>query len=166
MKTISLTQGKFAQVDDEDYDWLNQWKWCARAAKKNSLHYYVFRNGYDTNGKKVTISMHRQILNIIDSPLYGDHIDRNPLNNQKSNLRICTHAQNTLNRSSRKNSSSKYLGVVKITSKRTGLITWKAQCTKNNKQYTKAYKTELEAAIAYNEIAILYHGEFANLNKI
>ena len=84
MQRISLTQGQFATVDDEDFEWLNQWTWCGGCSKKNcctkGLMYYAKRTG---------ISMHRQILGL----KAGDkrrvkHINRNNLDNRRSNLEI------------------------------------------------------------------------------
>ena len=63
MKLISLTQGQFAKVDDEDFEWLNQWKWCA-AYKKSTNSYYAIRtdvfnnrkNIFDANGGRMVLS--------------------------------------------------------------------------------------------------------------
>ncbi len=68
MKEIQLTQGKVALVDDEDFERLNQFKWCAHW---NGKHWYAIRTVYE--GKKKTIRMHREILN---APIcmQGDHI--------------------------------------------------------------------------------------------
>ncbi len=93
MKLIPLTQGKFAQVDDEDYDYLNQWKWYTT---KNHKTFYAARH-IRINGKQKLIYMHRVIMNIIKG-YKTDHIDHNGLNNQKYNLRICTCQENNRNR--------------------------------------------------------------------
>ena len=100
MKSIPLTRGKFALVDDEDYEYLNQWKWfCAHGRA-------VRGGGY----KKKSVFMHRVILNTPDG-YHTDHIDSNPLNNQKSNLRVCTIAENNRNQGRRKDNRSGYKGV-------------------------------------------------------
>lgn len=52
MKEIKLTQGKITLVDDKDFKYLNQWKWCAH---KGGRTYYVVRNGRDETGKRITI---------------------------------------------------------------------------------------------------------------
>lgn len=93
MKEIKLTQGKVVLVDDEDYEYLNQFKWYAL---KNHRTYYaqrVIQNNYI----KRTLKMHRVIM---DTPcgLEVDHIDGDGLNNQKCNLRNCTFAENRKNR--------------------------------------------------------------------
>ena len=93
MKTIQLTQGQFALVDDEDYDFLMQWKWQAH---KDKSTYYATRVEYGKNIKK-GIKMHRVIMNTPRN-METDHKDRNGLNNQKYNLRICTRGQNQTNK--------------------------------------------------------------------
>jgi len=153
MKEIKLTQGKVALVDDEDFEYLNQWKWCAI---KNCRTFYAIRTGYDPCKK--TIRMHRIILN---SPLgiLTDHIDHNGLNNQKSNLRICTAAQNGYN----KLPIGKYKGVYYNESD--GKMHIRAQIMHNYKTYFLGYfNTEEEAARVYDVKAKELFGEFANLN--
>jgi len=83
MKLIPLTQGKFAQVDDEDFEYLNQWKWFAL---KDAQTFYAARGIY----LKGNILMHRQLLGLTNSEVKGEHKDRNGLNNQKENLRVAT----------------------------------------------------------------------------
>lgn len=91
MKLIPLTQGKFALVDDEYYEYLHQWKWCAHRQKHT---FYAVRN-IVSNGKKKTHAMHRELLN--SGILYIDHKDGNGLNNQRDNLRIASRGQNAMN---------------------------------------------------------------------
>jgi len=106
MKRISLTQGKFAIVDDEDYEWLNRWKWCAH---KNSNHYYVARSTSRKSGKK-SIKMHRLILGLkLNDGKISDHRNTNALDNRRCNLRECTISENTRNQSKRK--GKKYKGI-------------------------------------------------------
>jgi len=94
-------------------------------------------------------------------PKIVDHIDRNPLNDKIENLRAATVSQNAKNVKSRDNSSSQYLGV-SLDRKY-----WKASINIDGKnQHIGNFKTEKEAAIAYNYLAKLNHGEFANLNVI
>jgi hypothetical protein len=162
MKTINLTQGKFSLVDDEDYNYLNQWRWYAY---KDHGTFYARRNSScDESGKRKSILMHRLIIRV-EKNLQVDHKDHNGLNNQKCNLRICTHAENQKNRTS--TGKVKYLGVHYITQKRNNKIYIKITATisVNNKLiYLGLYKTIEDAARAYDEAAKKYHGEFANLN--
>lgn len=96
MKKIKLTQGQYALVDDNDYDFLSQWKWSAHRRDKNYT-FYAVRTCYE-NGKK-TIRMHNAIANNYGINDYDelDHKDRNGLNNQKDNLRISTRGENMHN---------------------------------------------------------------------
>lgn len=105
MKEINLTQGKVAQVDDEDYEFLSQYKWHAN---KNYQTYYAKRSD-QRDGISSIISMHRDIMGRSEG-MQIDHIDGNGLNNQKSNLRFVTVRQNAQNKKNI-NKTSKYPGV-------------------------------------------------------
>jgi hypothetical protein len=153
MKEIKLTQGFITLVDDEDFEYLNQFKWCAAKINKN---YYA------SKGRSINlIKMHRLIMKT-PKGFVVDHIDHNTLNNQKSNLRNCLSRQNTANRTP--SGTSKYLGVsVFKTGKFKGKIS--GYITANKKRYSLGYfKTEEAAARKYDEMAKMCHGEFANLN--
>lgn len=96
-------------------------------------------------------------------PEVVDHIDRNPMNDRIENLRAATNLQNARNRTSNKNSSSKYKGVCIDPKTRK----WRAYIFIDKKQKGLGnFNTENEAAICYNEAAKIHHGEFANLNII
>lgn len=88
-----------------------------------------------------------------------DHINRNKLDNRKANLRSATHGQNMINSGLRKDNKSGYKGVY-LNNK-----SYEVQITSNGKRvYIGVYKTAVEAALAYDEAAKKYHGEFAYLN--
>jgi len=159
MKQIPLSQGKFALVDDEDFEELNKFKWCA--IKDRNTFYAVRTTSYKKEGCVTTIRMHRFILNIKNINILCDHKDRNGLNNQKHNLREATNLQNIVNTKSRKNTSSKYKGVTwNKKSKK-----WRANIEKGGvKKHLGLFTNEEEAAKAYDEMAKIYHGEFACLN--
>ncbi len=125
--------------------------------------------GRDTikNGKKSKIHLHREVLKLTEDYNQNnsiDHIDRDPLNNQKSNLRVCTNSQNQANKQPQANNKCGYKGVWKI--KKTER--WRCAVSKDGKRYycRGSFKTAEEAAIEYNRMAIKYHGEFAWLNDI
>jgi len=160
MKLIPLVTTKevkyYAQVDDEDYDYLMQWKWCVSRPKKGIV--YALRSRKDSNGKTLPqIRMHRDILNVTDKNLDVDHKDHNTLNNQKSNLRIATRAQNSFNRKPR--GKSKYLGVSWVANRWLSTIVCGSEY-----YYLGRFKNEEDAARARDKKAKEIHGEFANLN--
>lgn len=153
MKEIRLSQygknrGKYvALVDDEDYEYLNQFNWYVSAGRNTS---------YAARLEDHTILMHREILNP-DIKLVIDHIDQNGLNNQKSNLRQCTHYQNKLNRISR--CACGYLGV----SIKKGYISARIQVNGKSK-HLGYFKNVEDAARCRDNAAKKYYGEFATLN--
>jgi len=104
MKTIELTQGEVALVDDEDFEELNQYRWRAH---KNGNVFYAERS---TRGVKprTWVSMHRTLMNA-PKGMIVDHIDGDGLNNRRSNLRVVTQRQNLQNMHTGK--SSIYPGV-------------------------------------------------------
>ncbi len=177
MKEIKLTKGKVALVDDEDFEYLNQWKW--RALKGSSTYYASMqtntRDEYGVYKQKITY-MHRLLMNC-SAVLHVDHMDHNGLNNQRSNLRNCTRGENQRNK--RASGKSKYLGVTVIDSwfgrknksgvrkKHFTTLKYVAHIMHNRKiEYLGRYNSEVDAAIAYNKAAVKYHKEFANLNII
>lgn len=172
MAEIVATYPKFSIytfiVDDEDFNELSKYKWRVSSDKK-----YAVRR-YKDAGKIYEISMSRHLMGLkFGDKRVVDFKDRNTFNCQKSNLRICTRAQDKANRTPVENRSSKYLGVsIKqfYTKKIDGTLkeytVWRATISKDKKaKVIGSFRTEIEAAIAYNEAAIKLHGEFANLNK-
>jgi hypothetical protein len=160
MKEIKLTQGQVALVDDEDYDWLNQWKWYA-AWNKTTKSFYAVRTDYST-GKQKEIRMHRVILNA-PKGIDCDHKDGNTLNNQKYNLRLDPEKRNNQNARMRSDNISGYRGIAwdKKYSK------WSARINFQGKRYFLGYfDIAKDAAKKRNEEALKLHGEFAKLNVI
>jgi len=154
-KSIPLTKGKFAIVDDEDFEWLNQWVWHA---EKSGNTFYAVRNKTIGYKRKTVLKMHRVIMNTPEG-METDHIDMDGLNNQKSNLRNATKAQNRKNRIVQRNNHTGYKGVGKD-----GRY-YRARIKVNGKTKLLGYfVTAKEAAWAYDEAAAKYHGEYARLN--
>lgn len=153
MKTIPLTQGKTAIVDDDDFEQLNQFKWYFAGD-------YAVRN-ISVNNKQHIIRMHRQILGLERGDgKESDHVNHNLLDNRKTNLRTCTHSQNQHNRLPQQ-SVSKFKGVT--WDKRHKY--WQARIVIDGKQYHLGYyNTEELAALAYDIHAAWSFGEFAKLN--
>jgi|SRR6185312_12040017 len=156
MKYIQLTKGYKAIVDDEDFKFLNQWKW----QYQHSGCGYAGR-GQREKGEMKTILMHRLIMQAPKNK-FVDHINRNGLDNRKSNLRLCKpYGGNNWNRSKSKNCSSKYRGISWNETKKG----WMVAIMKNRRSYNIGFfKEEHHAAMAYDIAAKDLHGEFANLN--
>lgn len=156
-KQIQLTKGKFALVDDEDYEWLNQWKWFSHDGAGG----YAARNSKYVRGeKRKTILMHRQIMGE-PKELQVDHINRDRRDNRRENLRLVTAQQNKLNSCIQKSNTSGYRGVAFWKRK----AKWRTMISHDNDRlFMGYYKTAEEAALAYDFAAIFLHGEFAELN--
>lgn len=154
MKRIPLTQGKFALVDDEDFEYLNKFKWYAH--KKRNGDFYVRR-------ASPRVDMHRLVLGT-PKGFVTDHIDCNGLNNQRNNLRVCNNAQNQYHQKIRKkNKTSVYKGVYWHKKSKKWLTKIKAS---GKFIYLGIFLSEKQAAFEYNKAAKKYHGEFAYFNKI
>lgn len=104
MKYIQLTQNKKTIVSDEDYNFLNQWRWSYHRG-------YVVRSEYvkDKRTPKF-IYMHRLINNTLEG-MDTDHINRNKLDNRRENLRSATSSENKMNTGMWKHNTSKHKGV-------------------------------------------------------
>lgn len=160
MKLIPLSKnGKnkglyFAQVDDEDFEYINQFNWSVKMGKSVFYcHSLVF---------KERTTLHRFILGLkAGDKIIVDHKDHDGLNNQKYNLRKCTLSENARNKTAKKSGTSKYLGVVfnKYKGK------WEATIKINGKnKCLGTFNIEMDAAEEYDKNATIYYKEFANLN--
>ena len=112
MRFIELTQGQVAVVDEADYVHLDSYSWFAvYDPKKNS--FYAARTGRKIeDGHRSMILMHRQIVGLKKGDKRKvDHLNSETLNNQRFNLRICTHQENSFNRKRNKNNRSGFKGV-------------------------------------------------------
>lgn len=100
MKRISLTQDQYALVDDEYFEFLNQWKWCAVWYPNTKSYYAVRRSKRDPITKKQkTIRMHRVILSLSNNDRRQvDHVNHDTLDNRRSNICAVTHRENHENR--------------------------------------------------------------------
>lgn len=154
MREIPLTKGYVTQVSDEDYEWLIKYRW--RAEKIGKYHYA------STSFGKKTVRMHRLILEISDTKIQGDHIDHNTLNNQRENLRACSHQQNNANKPKKEGTTSKYKGV--HWNSKHGR--WVAAIRLDKQTGLGMFETEEAAAEAYNKEVVKRHGEFAVVNVI
>jgi len=153
-----------AIVSEEDYRTLKLWdyKW-----------YPIIGHGTtyakaDKNGK--TIYLHRLIMGCADKPrsVFVDHIDRNGLNNYRTNLRMTDNSGNNANtpkRLSAKHTSS-YKGVSWIGSHNKS-NPWVARIALSGKEkHLGCYRTQEDAARSYNQAAIELFGPMAFLNVL
>ena len=125
----------------------------ARLHKTNS---YV---GIYAEGKSWLL--HRYLLRP-EIGMHVDHINGNRLDNRRENLRVCTHSQNHMNKSSCRG-RSKYKGAYWWPQKGK----WKSSIKVNGKdKYLGLFLTEEDAAKAYNQAALKHYGEFARLNNV
>jgi len=159
MKQIPLTQGKFALVDDCDFERVNQFKWYAIRMNKGKELFYARRH-ITVYGKDKMQYLHRFLLGITNSKIKVDHKDGNGLNNIRSNIRLATQSQNLQNRGSQNNSESKYKGVCFDNFTKS----YRMQITINGKTIRSRHKNEIDAAKEYDRMAKILHGEFANTN--
>jgi hypothetical protein len=155
MKEIILPNNKVALVDDDDYEYINQWKWHCNTDG------YAVRNIWIRNeaNKKVCrgISMHRTIAKT-PKGMETDHINHQILDNRRSNLRICTNSQNHINLKKTNNKTSGVRGVSWGKKEKH----WRAQIELNGKKYYLGIFNNIEdAAVAYKSKAIELFGEFA-----
>jgi hypothetical protein len=153
---IALTQGQRAVVDDCNFELLNRFTW---RASKSGKTYYAQRHCPSIGSRA---HMHHDVLFLagIAAPRV-DHIDGDGLNNQLSNLRPATNAENMWNRGRTRKNSSGYKGV--YAAKEDGL--WRAVIRCNGKQHHLGYfDSAEEAAAAYDQAAVQLHGQFARTN--
>lgn len=155
MKEIQLSRGYITIVDDADFDWLSQWKWTA-IKYVNGTVYAVRRARVSEDRSRRPIPIHRVILNApID--MVVDHINHDPLDNRRENLRICTRAQNNKNLRRNKRNTSGYKGVYwdALGGK------WATKIRLDNKYiWLGRYDKIEDAAEAYRKASLQYHGEF------
>lgn len=148
---------KVTLIDQSDYGWASKYKWFQK------WNEYVFRWGTRSDGKKYMILLHREIMG--ESDLDVDHKNRNKLDNRKENLRFATRSQNLANR--RKFSgkfTSNFKGVRWYPARNRWVATIISKPIKLKK--SKLFKSEIDAAIQYNEWAKQIFGDFAELNEV
>lgn len=168
MKKIALSgvrgKGKYAIVDDEDYDFLSQFSWSL--SRKGYAQTYIpvrLQSKFPCSG----VQMQRMLLwNSLSKGQIVDHINRNKLDNRRENLRICDVSESNMNRgkirfSHKQEKVSSYKGVWWDRNK------WRCAITFNNhKIYLGRFDSEHDAAIAYNVAAKLLHKDYACCNEV
>lgn len=162
MKTIKLTGGYEAIVDDEDFEWLNKFEWRAGRDSKGKV-VTVYRDffGQRIKGRKIkfTIAMSTFLMGCRQNNVV-DHRNRNPLDNRRENLRWATYAQNVVNCWH----DSKYgRGIFKYRNHHSFVIEIKPFNRKRIR--VSGFASAQEARDAYDLLALKHHGEFAMLNR-
>lgn len=155
MIEIPLTQGKVALIDEEDFELVNNYKWHYN--RKSHKYGFAVASG---GRRGLRIIMHRLITNAPPG-FEVDHINGNPLDNRRNNLRIVTHSQNQKNMRTSPKSGYKGVSWQKKAKK------WQVHLMNNGKKYYLGLFCDIkEAAKAYNIAALEHFGEFAKLNDI
>lgn len=155
MKQLLLKNGEFTTVDDYGFELLQKFKW-----NKNSRGYVVTYVWDSNTQKSKVIRLHRFLMNPPED-LLVDHIDGNPLNNLRANLRVCTSSQNQMNRNREKTNSSGFKGVSWYNPSKK----WHVVIGINGKnKHIGYFNNRIHAARAYDEHAKKLHGQFAKLN--
>lgn len=158
MKSIPLTRGYVALVDDEDYERVAALRWYANVHHRNGrVLVYACRHQPIGPKKRTTLKMHCFIM----GRRYIDHADDNGLNNQRNNLRPANHSQNGANRRKTPGCASVWKGVHRTCQSKT----WIACIKKNGVDHKKSgFRQEVNAAQAYNFLAEELFGQFAKFN--
>lgn len=164
MKRIALRNGGYTQVSDEDYNELSRWDW------RKSVHGYVYRQRKASERTKESsiIFMHR-VITSAPKGISVDHINRDRLNNQRSNLRLCIDGLNQWNKSkyrtyAGRKTTSRFKGVA-LRDKNKPWSTWRATIAyKGNIIRIGNFAKEHWAAMAYDIWAKELYGEFASTN--
>ncbi len=152
MKIIKAKNGREIIVDDEDFEYLSSKTW------------YFNGKGYASRyaGDRYLLPIHREIMGLErGDKRVVDHINGDPTDNRRSNLRICTVSQNLMNRGANSNSKSGFKGVSPCHSNGR----WRAtiNIAGSKQKHLGYFDTPEEAHAAYVEAAKQFHGEFATM---
>jgi hypothetical protein len=161
MRTISLTQGYVALVDDADYQRVTAFKWRALVDRRRNKVYAV-RKTHGPHSSRKSLYMHREILGVTDPTVKVDHRNGDSLDNHRANLRKCVNGENNANSVKRRDGlSSTYKGV--CWHKRDG--EFQASIRVHGRTiYLGMFTDEVQAAQAYDVAARAFFGEFAQCN--
>lgn len=140
-----------ALIDLDDVDKIKEYKWHL-SLSRDKYQYVISSKG--------NTKLHRLIMNAPEGSVV-DHINHNPLDNRKNNLRICTNQQNVCNCELAKNNKSGYKGIYWNTERKK----WQAQVTVNNKTISLGRFDNIEDAIeARKKAAEEHYGEYCYEN--
>jgi len=159
MKTVPLTRGEVAIVDDADYPLVSQFNWHCKAIRKTPLKYAI-RNLPRSKEHGRRKQLLHQLLLVVPAGMTVDHIDCDGLNNQRSNLRIATKGQQRMNSRKRIVKISPYKGASPYKNGR-----WSARLRRHNRVICLGtFDSAKEAALAYDKAARRLLGVFARPN--
>jgi hypothetical protein len=144
-----------ALIDSDDVEKVSGFKWTAGPRPGRGC--YPHRRGPVRNGKRETIHLHRLV---VDAPagMHVDHKNHDTLDCRKSNLRVCTNAENRRNRKKNKNGRTPYKGVYPLPDGR--------YLARVSTTPAGVFETSEAAARAYDALAAVMHGEFACTNEM
>jgi hypothetical protein len=155
---VPLTKKQYAIVDADIYKWIMQVNWCVQWNHSTKSFYAATQIEGKYGRKQMAAFMH----DFIGRPANGlemDHKNRDTLDNRRSNLREGTHKQNVANSGPRNTNKCGFKGVY------TARGRWYSTIRVDSKSISLGgYGSAKEAAIAYDEAALRYFGEFAYLN--
>jgi hypothetical protein len=154
MREFPLPSGDVVLVDDDDFAAVTALRWHVHRSRRSIYAVHERR----PNGKKTRIFLHHFLVGRRAGKVV-DHINGNGLDNRRSNLRICDPIDNSRNR--RPNKGTKFKGVSKVA----GASTFSARIQGKNYQiHLGCFRTQVEAALAYDAAAKRLRGEFSCLN--
>jgi hypothetical protein len=157
-------RAKDTLVDLEDKDLLVEYAWQMVGSRLG----YLGAWSKMVKGRRHRVSLHRLIAERIYGPLAPgvcvDHINGDPLDNRRTNLRLASRRQNNMNSAKRSTSKCSYKGVSYVPN-HSKARPWLARIIVNKKNIFLGHFTdELSAAKTYDEAAKIHFGEFARLN--
>lgn len=157
-RLIPLTRGKWAIVDAEDYERLSRWNWhlSGSIARNN---FYAAR-GTRVGGKHRLIRLHHAVLGL-DGGIMVDHVDGDPLNCRKSNLRICNAAGNSQNHKRTSRNKSGHTGINWHPTNKQWIV---RVGSGRARKYIGGFKTLEAAVVARNAAFAEHYGEFARFD--
>lgn len=151
---IPLTQGQVAVVDNGDLDALSGHSWFAHYDRSRDC--YVAATTLHTGPRPITVRMHEFLVPTLEGYTV-DHIDRDPLNNQRHNLRIANTMQQALNKGPY--SSSEYKGVSFKTANRKYVAQMQGL---GKKIYIGLFDSPTDAALAYDGAVLEFWSQIPN----